>query len=139
MGQYRRAVKEYSQALKLPGWNVQLYKNRAYAYVCLHKYRQALADYSEAILLNPKEAQLFYQRGQVYFSNKDYKRALTDFEEALRIDPATLTPLYNRAMALAVLGRIPEALQILHYYLSQTGDKELQKVLQQAISRLHLI
>jgi serine/threonine protein kinase/regulator of sirC expression with transglutaminase-like and TPR domain len=136
MGQYRKAVKEYNQALKLPGWNVQTYKNRAYAYVCLHKYRQALADYNEAILLNPKEVLLFYQRGQVYFANKDYNKALADFEEALRLDPANLTPLYDRAMCLAVLGHIPDALQTLRYQLSHTKEKELQRILQQAINQL---
>ena len=53
-GDYKRAIKDYSKAIKLNSLYVRAYNNRSWAWVNKGKYDQALADCGMALDLNPQ-------------------------------------------------------------------------------------
>ncbi len=136
--QYRKAVNLYNEALKNPGWNGTTLKNRGYANFCLQKYKRALDDFNEAIKLNPQDPDLFHWRGNTYFATKNYALALKDYDEALRLNPGNNLPLFNRAVALAALGRVTEAVRSLHDQLQKAKNWQARKSLRGVISQLEI-
>jgi spermidine synthase len=65
--QYRQAIDEYNEAIRLvPNYHGNYY-NRGLAYYKLGHYRQAIGDYNQAIRLNPRSAESYNSRALAYF------------------------------------------------------------------------
>lgn len=94
LGDYDRAVQDYSQALSLkPGdktstKNLRIaYTRRAAAHVKLGERDQALADYAKAIDLDPQVSSTYVRRGQLYLDGGNLQEAVADLEKAKELDP----------------------------------------------------
>ncbi len=53
LGEYRRAIEDYDEALRLDPGNASAYNNRGYAYRELGEYRRAIKDLDQALRLDP--------------------------------------------------------------------------------------
>jgi len=96
MNDYRRAIADYGQSIRLDPQSSEAFFNRAVA----HKHNQeltlAIADYDEAIRLNPQDASAYLNRGVAHKAKQDLTRAMADFDEAIRLNPQYAKAYGNR-------------------------------------------
>ena len=85
LGESRREIQDYDQALRLDPGFAAAYHNRGIAYKKLGEYRRAIQDLDQALRLDPGDADAYYTRGFAYESLGDYERATSDWEQAFRI------------------------------------------------------
>ena len=85
--EYKLAIDDYTQAIKIDSQNANYYAVRGGCYLQLKEYKQAIDDYTQAIKIDPKDARYYVIRGNTYFLLKDYKQAINDYTQAIKIDP----------------------------------------------------
>ena len=88
LGEYRRAVEDYGQALRIDPGYAKAYYNRGLAYDDLGEHRRAIEDYGQALRLDPGDADAYNNRGIVYKRLAEYERAVGDWEKAIQLDGA---------------------------------------------------
>ncbi len=86
-GDYRGAIKDYTQAIKINPNDAQTYNSRGFAHFILQDYRGAIEDFTQAIKINPNDAKIYNNRGFAHFILKDYRGAIKDFTQAIKINP----------------------------------------------------
>ncbi len=102
LGEYRRAIQDYDQALRLdPGYAVAYY-NRGKAYTELRVHRRAIQDYDQTLRINPGLAIAYYNRGIAYNGLGEHHRAIQDYDQALRIDPGYADAYHNRGWSYKI-------------------------------------
>jgi tetratricopeptide (TPR) repeat protein len=98
--EYDKAVREFTEAIRLDPKNAEAYHERGRAYVELKEYDKAISDFTEAIRIEP-DAGSYVARGGAYEHKKDYPRAVSDYELALRLDAEDEDALNSLAWVLA--------------------------------------
>ena len=106
LGQYDRAIADYSEQLRLNPRNDAARNNRGLAHLRKGELAAALADFEEAIKINPRNVHARNNRGFVLAKQRKLDEAIADYSEALRIDPDYLLAYSNRARAYEAEGRI---------------------------------
>jgi len=102
-GDYRSAIKEYSEAIKNDTHFAEAYDRRGIDYTMLIKYRKALKDFNKAIELNNKFTDAYSHRGIVNYCLRDFVNAIADYNKALNIDPKYAKAYYNRGIVKFLL------------------------------------
>jgi putative GTP pyrophosphokinase len=90
LGNHKRALRDFSSAIKYDSENERGYSNRGLCYRVLKKWNRALQDFTKAIELSPTRPEGYYGRAQVYYDLQQYKLALEDCEKALQIQSGYL-------------------------------------------------
>ncbi|MDB9453684.1 serine protease [Dolichospermum circinale] len=98
---YKQAIDDYTQAIKIDPKNPTYYRDRGVAYGKLKNYKQAIDDYTQAIKIDDKNAIYYVGRGLAYFQLKDYKQAINDYTQAIKIDDKNA--IYYNARGLTYL------------------------------------
>ncbi|MDB9485804.1 tetratricopeptide repeat protein [Dolichospermum circinale CS-537/01] len=98
---YKQAIDDYTQAIKIDTKNPTYYRDRGVAYGKLKNYKQAIDDYTQAIKIDDKNAIYYVGRGLAYFQLKDYKQAINDYSQAIKIDDKNA--IYYNARGLTYL------------------------------------
>lgn len=104
-GDYREAIKSYSEAISNAPKFALAHTNKGRAYMDLKEYDRAVESFSSAILSEPSVGEHYYDMGYAYTKLKDYQKAEHFLNLALRKkDPQ---PKMYRLMAttLRELGR----------------------------------
>lgn len=101
-GNYRDAIEDFTQAIKLRPDIAAGYRFRAMAHAELGNVPRAIADLDQAIRLKPDDLQALLNRGTFFLRQKQYEDALADCNKALSFDDA-------RADLIALRGRVNEA------------------------------
>lgn len=96
--QYRQAISDYGQAIRLNPQYAAAYTNRGGAYANLRMHRLAISDYDQAIRLNPRDAKAYYNRGNSHRRLKQYRRGIQDYDQAIRINPRYAAAYFNRGL-----------------------------------------
>ncbi len=99
MGEYRRAVDDYTSALRIAPKDALLYQNRANALREMGDYDAALDDIEKSIELDPESAGAWYVRGAIAEARGNYGGARGFYMTALGLDPE------NKAYKDKILGR----------------------------------
>ena len=94
----KKAIKDYSKAIKLSPQSAWLFHNRAHAYEKLSLYQNAIDDFSNAIAIEPAEARHIQCRGVSFFREKSNVEAESDFNKAIIINPNNDANYYYRAL-----------------------------------------
>ena len=81
---YRRAIEDFSMAIKLDSGFKQAYENRGVAKFYLKDYNGAIQDYTRAIEMDPYEYSTFGRRGWAKFYLQDYVGAIADLNRAVQ-------------------------------------------------------
>jgi tetratricopeptide (TPR) repeat protein len=79
---YDRAIKDYSQAIKLDPGHAAAYNNRGNSYYERNEYQLALADLNQSLQRKPDYAKAHLNRGLVYYQMDQTDRACIDFQNA---------------------------------------------------------
>jgi S1-C subfamily serine protease len=84
---YRGAIKEFSEALRLKPDYAEVYNNRGRARQNLQDYQGAIKDYDQSIRFKPSFPAAFFNRGRVRAELRDYRGSIADYDQAIRIKP----------------------------------------------------
>ena len=113
LGDYKGAVKDFSQAIRLKPNNAFYYYIRGYAKDNLEQFFAAIADYDTAIRLETSKSQKSYYywfRGDVKLKLGQHFAAIADYDIAIRLNSENAPAYLNRGIAKADLGRHFDAL-----------------------------
>jgi len=108
--EYKLAIDDYTQAIKIDSQNAEYYAFRGGIYSVLEEYKQGIDDLTQAIQLDPKEAIYYDFRGLAYLQLKDYKQAIADYTQAIQLDPKNATYYGGRGFAYSQLKDYKQAI-----------------------------
>jgi serine/threonine-protein kinase len=80
---YRQAIRDFTEAIKLDSGFLEAYENRGVAKYYMNDFRGSIEDYNRAIEMNPFDYETYGRRGWSRFSLREYDAALSDFTKAL--------------------------------------------------------
>ncbi len=84
---YKLAMADFDQAVKLEPDNAKSYDNRGHTRLLSGDNRGAIADYDRAVQLDPHNANAFYNLGAARYFAGDYQGAAGDWRRALEVAP----------------------------------------------------
>lgn len=96
-GDFKGAINELTETIKLNPDDYDAYNMRAIAYSELNKYDEAIKDFSKCIEIK-QIPEAYYNRGAAYFAKGEFKIALDDFTQCLKLSPDNIKALYKRAL-----------------------------------------
>ena len=111
MGDYRRAIQEYDQAIALDPEFHGAYLNRGNIYLRFGDYQSAIRDYSRAIEIDPDAPGAYDNRGNAYAALGQYDRALRDHTQAIEVDPRFAAAYDNRGTTYMDIGEHEKAIR----------------------------
>jgi tetratricopeptide (TPR) repeat protein len=82
LGQYHKAVADYTEVLRIKPDDADAYFNRAAAYDHLEEHDKEIADYTEVIRIDPDNGITYYIRGLSCQELGDKDKAAADFAKA---------------------------------------------------------
>ena len=137
MGQYEKAIKDYTQTLKLRPNLIQAYNYRGIVRFKMNDYNGALSDYTKAINLGKNlempasqakelglnSSSLFFNRASVLQKQGKHEDAIIDYDNSIEIDPSNKMAFYNRAVSHLALKNKKSAIEDLIIAHSLGYDK----------------
>jgi tetratricopeptide (TPR) repeat protein len=111
IGNYRKAIEDYSKAIKLNPLYAEAYVNRGIVYAKSGRYQEAIENFNMAIMINPKAIFAFYNRGLYYKRLGEYQGAIKDFDTAIGLDSQYIAAYLNRGDLYAKLGNHQKAIE----------------------------
>jgi len=108
--EFKAALVEFDQAVKLDPQNGLIYFHRALTKEKLGLVDGAINDYTAVILLRTSLREAYFNRGTLYLNKKEYKSAVADLNSAIVLDPKYEAAFYNRGLAYYNLEQIYAAL-----------------------------
>ena len=105
LGDYKGAITDYTQAIRLKPDYAAAYNNRGLAKDDLGQHFAAIADYDSAIRLKPDYADPYYNRGLAKHNLGQHFAAIADYDVAIRLKPDYAAAYYNRGLAKHNLGQ----------------------------------
>ena len=83
IGNYDRAIIDYTNAITLNSNAAQSYNNRGVAYYKRNDYDRAIVDYTRSIALKPGFAEAYYNRGEAWLHLGEWDKAKLDLTVAM--------------------------------------------------------
>lgn len=108
-GDFRRAMADFDEAIRLNPNRAALYRDRALARRLNGDFELAIADYDEAIAHDPKLAAPYHQRGLALAATGDLDRAILSYNTAIRLDPRDAEARLDRGLAFLARGQADDA------------------------------
>jgi V8-like Glu-specific endopeptidase len=108
---YRGALADYNQAIKLDPNYADAYYGRGIVRSKLGDKQGAITDYTQAIKINPNDADAYLNRGNVRSKLGDKQGAITDYTQAIKINPNLAQAYNNRGVVRSELGDQQGAIQ----------------------------
>lgn len=99
LGDYQKAIAEYTAVIRLNPDSAEAYFNRGIAYVHLGDCQAAVADFTQAIQLNPDKDDAYYNRGNAYSILANYQAAIIDYTQAIQLNPSNTNAYHYRGIA----------------------------------------
>jgi tetratricopeptide (TPR) repeat protein/V8-like Glu-specific endopeptidase len=103
-GDFKGAIADYTQAIKLNPNYVNAYNDRGIARSRIGDAKGEIDDYNQAIRINPNYANAYYNRGIARSEMGDKQGAIADYTQAIKIDPKYVNAYYNRGNTRSNLG-----------------------------------
>ena len=87
IGEYDKAIADYSEAIRLKPNYAKAYYNRGNAYRDKIDFDKAVLDYTKAIDLNPDYVDAYYNRGKLYDEADECDKAIEDCRAVIKLEP----------------------------------------------------
>ena len=109
LGEYKNAITEFSNLIKIiPDLQIA-YTLRAASYTALEDYKNAIKDYTSAIFINP-DSDAFYNRGTFFLEIRYFQKARADLNTAIRLNKDNPFLYFYRGASNLFLGKFEEAI-----------------------------
>ncbi|MCC5931801.1 MAG: tetratricopeptide repeat protein [Cyclobacteriaceae bacterium] len=109
MKDYNKALKDYTDAIRLQPLNAEFWLSRGITHLKLKNYSLALSDVNKALTICPDCEKAYFNRGNIRHQQRDYTKAIEDYNLAIFYDKEYTQAYYNRAMARLNLKQKAEA------------------------------
>ncbi|MYE90073.1 tetratricopeptide repeat protein [Candidatus Poribacteria bacterium] len=103
---FKKAVKDFTQAIRLDPNQATTYVNRSIAHIRLKDYSSAIKDCDRAIAINPNYLDAYNNRGRAYLGQNDLGRAIEEYCRAIALNPNDAHAYFNRGVALLYIVEI---------------------------------
>jgi|GEM_PF-3713108 len=110
LGQAKRAILNFNQALKIEPRRAHTYNDRGRSYQSLGDLQAALENYNQALKLDPKFSEAYSNRGIIHARLGKTNLALDDQTRALHLNPHFAAAYYNRGNLHLSLTHYPKAI-----------------------------
>jgi tetratricopeptide (TPR) repeat protein len=120
----KKAIADFTEALRRGPDNAALHVARARAYVQTKDYDRAIADCTAAIRLDPNYGEAYAERGICYLEKRVTNKAIADFSLALRHNPYLTWARCGRGEAYRRRGESARALADLEEALRNDPGNE---------------
>jgi tetratricopeptide (TPR) repeat protein len=110
IGEYERAIHDYSESINIDPHDAKPFNNRGVAYQRTGEYDRAIADFDAAISIDPNYVNAFANRGETYQRKGEFTLALKDFDDAIRLRPELAVLWNERCWTRAVIDELRAAL-----------------------------
>lgn len=110
LGQWKKAVTDYSKAIEIDPKITDAYSNRGIAYGNMGQFENAIADFTRAIGIDLKFARAYSNRGLAYAELRMWDKAIADYSKAIEFNPKYATAYFNRGCAYGNLGQWDKAI-----------------------------
>ena len=114
--QYRKAIEQYTKAVKLNPKDALAFYQQGICYEMLGDAysEKAVEQYSAAIRINPADASYYYRRASVQYELKRYAAAENDYTKVITLNPANakaqyLSSIYFRGKSKYFLNKLAAA------------------------------
>ena len=104
MGNYAKAISDYSEAIAINRTDRQSIYNRALAFHQVEDFASAIRDYGRLISTDRNDFDALYGRALSYLDSRQFRQAVSDFDIAHRLRPRNGLTIANRGIAHAWLG-----------------------------------
>jgi tetratricopeptide (TPR) repeat protein len=99
LGQFDKAIDDYSKAIELNPKYTKAYYNLGVAYANLGQWDKAIDDYNRTIGIDPDFTDAYYNRGIAYANIGTWDKAIEDYSRVIGIRPDFARTYYNRGVA----------------------------------------
>ena len=110
-GQYKAAIKHYTDALKLNPDLAEIYHNRGTLQSLLGHPESAIADWNAALARNPDFTEAYFNRAAAKSTLGDFEGGIVDCSIAIERNPDAAPAYYNRAQARMELKQYTEGIE----------------------------
>ena len=121
--EYRQAIEDFEDAIKLDPQNGSYYRGRGGTYSQLMEHLRAIEDLDFAVRLCPEDSNSFFTRGIVRFNLEDFDSAIRDFDKAIELNPDFVDSYTGRGRCSLHLGQNSRAFADLDKAISLEGKK----------------
>lgn len=125
LGNHRRAINDYSDAIKTKGYVALAFICRGMSYEESGFHDKALEDYNKALESDPKCAEECCNRGYDFYGSRNHKMALRYFNKAIELDPEYSESYVGRAVVSKVMGN-PRQVYEDAKIAASLGDEQMQ-------------
>jgi tetratricopeptide (TPR) repeat protein len=87
VGEHKRAIRDFSQAIRIDPDYAAAYYGRGIALYHRHRRMSSIADFTAVIRIDPRYAHAYYARGNVRRELGDRDSAIADFDRYLDLAP----------------------------------------------------
>ena len=110
IGNDKKAVSDYSEAIRINRTSVFAYNNRGISYSNLNHFNKAIADFNIALQLSPDFLQGYYNRADTYGKYNKIAEAIADYTKVIELRPKFANAYTQRGLLLAKSGNFKKAL-----------------------------
>lgn len=107
LGQYRRAIRDYDETIRLQSDAAAALNNRAYSYLKLGQPSVGMPDVEQAMQLQPENPIFLSTRGEISQVLGDRESAMRDHEAAMALGGMNFVKVYQCSLRMAGLYRGP--------------------------------
>jgi tetratricopeptide (TPR) repeat protein len=111
LGQYKLAIQDYGDVIRLNPENAGFYKSRGFLYEKAGNDTHAIRSYTKAIELDPKLVNAYYNRGNCYERLGKNTLALNDYNKTVELNPKNVNAYYNLGIVHRKKGELDLAIQ----------------------------
>lgn len=111
LGEFDKAIQEYTRALQLDPGNVELLLGRGDAQHRNHNPRTAIKDFDQVISAEPNNARAYYYRAWSYIAMRKLEKAISDFSRAIELKPDYTKAYSDRGYTYYEMGDFASAVQ----------------------------
>ncbi|MCX6251724.1 MAG: tetratricopeptide repeat protein [Bacteroidetes bacterium] len=110
LGQWDKAIADFSRAIELDNKYLEPHYNRGLAYCYFRKWDKATADFSQTIGIDPEFAPAYSNRGYTYNNLGQWDKSIADCSKAIEIDPKLPDTYFYRGFANFNIGQLNKAI-----------------------------